>query len=129
VGVNRDGTILGRAVTAGLVRPFLQFGSQPDAGEADETWNTFWTRLHGPRLELQLNGSKHLGFTDLHTLYQQSGTPAAELEPLFGTINGRRSIAVQRAYVLAFFDRYLCQGPGHLLDGPSRRYPELVFVR
>ncbi len=128
-GVNLDGTIFGRVVTAGLDRPFLQFGSEPDDGEADETWNAFWARLRGPRLEIQLTGSKHLSFTDLHTLLQQSGQSAAELEPVFGTIDGRRSIIVQRAYVLAFFDRYLCHGPGHLLDGPSPRYPELVFVR
>lgn len=129
VGVNLDGTIFGRAVTAGLDRPFLQFGSEPDDGEADDTWNAFWARLRGPRLEIQLTGSKHLSFTDLHTFNQQSGLSEAELEPLFGTIDASRSITVQRAYVLAYFDRYLRHRPGHLLDGPSRRYPELLFVR
>ena len=128
-GVNLDGSIFGRALTAGLDRPFLQFGSEPDDGESDETWDAFWARLRGPRLEIQLTGSKHLSFTDLHTLLQQSGQTAAELEPVFGTVDSRRSIVVQRAYVVAFFDRYLCHGPGHLLDGPSSRYPELVFVR
>ena len=44
------------------------------------------------------------------------------------TINGARSITVQRAYVLAFFDRYLRNGNGHLLAGPSRRYPEMRFT-
>jgi dienelactone hydrolase len=129
VGVNLDGTIFGRVLTAGLDQPFLQFGAEPDEGEADDTWNAFWTRLRGPRLEIQLKGSKHLSFTDLHTFNEQSGLPEAEQEPLFGTIDGRRSIAVQRAYALAFFDRYLCHGSGRLLEGPSRRYPELVFVR
>lgn len=38
---------------------------------------------------------------------------------------GSRSITVQRAYVLAFFDRHLRDGNGHLLAGPSRRYPEM----
>lgn len=128
-GVNLDGTIFGQAVTAGLDRPFLQFGAEPDDGEADDTWNAFWARLRGPRLEIQLTGAKHLSFTDLHTFNQQSGLPAADLEPVFGTIDASRSITVQRAYVLAFFDRYLCHGPSHLLNGPSRRYPELIFVR
>ncbi len=120
---------LGRVSTAGLDRPFLQFGSQVVPGAADESWDAFWGVLRGPRREIELTGAAHLSFTDLHTLVQQSGAPADDLEPAFGRIDGLRSIAVQRAYVTAFFDRYLRQGDGRLLDRPSRRYPEVVFRR
>jgi hypothetical protein len=38
------------------------------------------------------------------------------------------SIAVQRPYVRAFFDKHLCHRDGRLLAGPSDRYPEMPFL-
>ncbi|GAA4691317.1 lipase [Phytohabitans rumicis] len=126
-GLNMDGTVFGRVVTAGLNRPFLLLGSQAE-DEPDETWVTLWANLRGPRHQLELLGSGHLSFSDYQVLLPQSGVPAEDLEPLLGTIDGERSVAVQRAYVAAFFDRYLRWGDGRLLTGPSRRYPEMRIV-
>ncbi|MCA2214060.1 alpha/beta hydrolase family protein [Jidongwangia harbinensis] len=128
-GVNLDGSIAGRVLDAGLDRPFLQFGSEPTDDGPDETWEAFWERLRGPRRELALTGAAHLSFTDLHTLVQQGGLPPAQVAELFGPIDGERSIAVQRAYVGAFFDRHLRHRAGGLLRGPSPRFREVVFVR
>ena len=129
-GVNLDGTLFGPVLDHGLDRPFLQFGSElADGDEPDETWTALWERLRGPRLELQITGAAHLSFTDLHTLVQQSGLPADELAEQFGTIDAARSIDIQRAYLRAFFDRHLDRREGRLLDRPSPRFPEVVFVR
>ncbi|GIJ48230.1 lipase [Virgisporangium aliadipatigenens] len=127
-GLNLDGSFLGRVLDEGLDRPFLMLGSTHGSdGEEDETWTRMWAGLRGPRHHLELNGAGHLSFTDLQTLLPQAGTPPADAEPLIGTIDARRSIAAQRAYIRAFYDRYLraCEAP--LLDGPSRRYPEMLF--
>jgi predicted dienelactone hydrolase len=127
-GLNMDGSVSGPVVTAGLDRPFLLMASQGHGEDDDETWDSLWAHLRGPRHWLQLDGSGHMSFTDLQVLYPQAGVPPEAMEPAFGTIDGERAVAVQRAYVRAFFDRYLCHGNGKLLAGPSPRYPELRVI-
>lgn len=46
-----------------------------------------------------------------------------------GTIDGLRAVTVERAYLRAWFDRYLRHHGGRLLGGPSPCYPEVVFER
>ncbi|MBM2618316.1 hydrolase [Actinoplanes sp. LDG1-06] len=127
-GANLDGTLFGRVLTTGLRRPFLMLGAAHDGPDQDETWPQMWDRLRGPRYWLELGDTAHLSFTDLQTLLPQLGTPPADSRPLIGSINGERSIAVQRPYVLAFFDRHLRHGDGRLLAAPSARYPEMRFL-
>jgi hypothetical protein len=40
-----------------------------------------------------------------------------------------RTIVASRTLHLAFFDRWLRGQHNHLLDGPSPRYPQIIFVR
>lgn len=126
-GLDLDGTFSGRVLTTGLDRPFLMMGSDPGAGEQDETWTRLWNRLRGPRYWVQLDNTRHLSFTDFQVLMRQTGSPPADYEPFIGSIDGPRSVAVQQAYVRAFFDRHLRHTGGRLLDGPSARYPEVRF--
>jgi predicted dienelactone hydrolase len=127
-GVNLDGTQSGAVLDGGLDRPFLLVSSEGNGRDTDETWTKLWEHLRGPRLELQLRDSGHLSFTDYQVLYPQAGVPADQLQPQFGTIDPRRSVLVQRAYLLAYFDRYLRDRPSRLLNGPSTRYPEMRFL-
>ncbi|WP_231956968.1 MULTISPECIES: hydrolase [unclassified Actinoplanes] len=128
-GVNLDGSVSGPVVSAGLDRPFLQVGSDGHGGDADETWDALWAHLRGPRRELELADSGHMSFTDLQVLLPQAGAAPGTLEPAFGTIDGERAVTVERAYLLAFFDRYLRHQRRGLLDAPSPAYPEMRFVR
>ncbi|MET0419265.1 MAG: hydrolase [Actinoplanes sp.] len=127
-GVNLDGTFFGRVTTTGLDRPFLMLGAEQDPADPDETWDRVWTRLRGPRHWLEIANTGHLSFSDYQVLLPQVGTPAEDREPLIGSIDGERSVAVQRAYLRAFFDRHLRHRDGRLLDGPSARYPEMLFL-
>ncbi|GAA2343590.1 hydrolase [Dactylosporangium salmoneum] len=128
-GANLDGTESGAVLDGGLDRPFLLFGAgDADGPDDDPTWARLWSRLRGPRLRLQLLRAGHLSFTDYQALFPQAGVPAEQLEPSFGTIDPRRSVAAQRAYLLAYFDRYLRGRPSRLLERPSPRYPEIRFV-
>lgn len=127
-GLNLDGTFMGRVLSTGLNRPFLLMGSDPGEDGQDDTWIQMWDRLRGPRYWVQLDGSRHLSFTDFQVLLPQAGVPPEDYEPVIGSIDGRRSVAVQRAYVRAFFDRHLWHSGGRLLDGPSGRYPEMRFL-
>jgi predicted dienelactone hydrolase len=128
-GINMDGTVSGPVVAAGLDRPFLLLGSEGHGEDDDESWAALWAHLRGPRLELQLVGSGHMSFTDLQVLLPQAGVPAESMEPAFGTIGGERAVAVQRAYLRAFFDRHLRDRDRGLLEGPSPRYTEMRFIR
>jgi hypothetical protein len=53
--------------------------------------------------------------------------PAAVVDSVTGATPTDRVIVAQRAYVGAFFDRWLCDRDNHLLDGPSAEYPEVSF--
>ncbi|MFI5496328.1 alpha/beta hydrolase family protein [Actinoplanes sp. NPDC051859] len=126
-GLNLDGSFFGRVLVTGLDRPLLMMSS--DTGDpADTTWEQMWSRLRGPRYWIQLKNAGHLSFTDSQVLLPQVGTPAQDSEPLIGSIDGERSIAVQRPYVRAFFDKHLRHRGGRLLAGPSARYPEMRFL-
>ncbi|GAA3219517.1 lipase [Dactylosporangium siamense] len=127
-GANLDGAMSGSVLTAGLDRPFLLVGSEGHDRAGDDTWAAFWSVLRGPRLELQLRRSGHLSFTDYQVLLPQAGIPPEDLADAFGTIDGPRSVQVQRAYLLAFADRHLGGRRGTLLSGPSAAYPEMRFL-
>jgi dienelactone hydrolase len=125
----------GNVVTRGLDRPFLLFGSEghnhlrPDLLRS---WADFWPNQRGWKRDLTLHGSRHGSFSDLQTLTIDIGRafdlPPGTLEPIYGTIDPERSIAVQRAYIAAFFDLHLRDRDVRLLAGPSPAYPEVEFV-
>jgi len=54
--------------------------------------------------------------------------PPGLLAAALGTIDPHRSIRVQRAYLVAFFELHLRHRPTRLFDGPSAAYPEVSFV-
>ncbi|TCO49702.1 alpha/beta hydrolase family protein [Actinocrispum wychmicini] len=132
-GVNLDGTLWTPEAVAGSDRPFLLFGRQDLDPREASTWAAFRANQRGPQLQLNLTGAKHLTFTDLAVLLPQAASalhlPPDRVAALVGTINGQRAIAVQRAYVRAFFGKYLRRHDSPLLTGPSPRYPEVQYLR
>jgi len=114
-----------------VFRPFLQILADHAPGSSAEL---LWANLHGWRLQLRVLGAQHGTFvTDFAALVPQI-LPVFPLPPELveslnlGTIDGTRAVAVERAYVGAFFNLHL-RGRGHLLDRPSPRFPEVVFER
>jgi hypothetical protein len=57
------------------------------------------------------------------------GLPPSQRAQLIGTVDPGRAVAAQRAYIRVFFDRTLRHHDGHLIDGPSPRFPEIQFIR
>jgi dienelactone hydrolase len=132
-GVSLDGTLWTPQAVAGSSRPLLLFGEEVlDPFEA-ETWTEFWARQRGPKAWLNLLGSKHDTFTDFAALVPQVAPilcePPSWIIQGIGTIDGLRAVAVERAYIGAWFDRYLRGHDSDLLNGPSPRYPEVAFTR
>jgi dienelactone hydrolase len=125
---NLDGSVLPLASDPGRLncRPFLQFGGAYHTRELDPTWETYWANLTGWRRELHLADSGHADFTDLGLVVDAAGLDRHQFDH-FGTIEPARAVAVQRAYLLAFFTETLLGRRQRLLDGPSATYPEVTF--
>ncbi|KAA2257588.1 lipase [Solihabitans fulvus] len=134
----------GEVVKHGLDRPFMLMGSQqsPDGrndvvdhtvrNPADQSWVDFWANQRGWKLNVLLQGSRHYSYTDMETVVSQLAgpfqLPADRVEHIIGTIPAAQATGAETAYLRAFFDRFLRHRAGHLLDGPSSRYPQVTFV-
>ncbi|MET9255351.1 hydrolase [Streptomyces sp. NPDC003717] len=132
-GANLDGQLFGTAPSKNLSRPFLLFSSGYHNRNTDSSWRTLWSHLTGSRLDLQLRGSAHLSFSDQEWMVPQEaallGLSKAQLQERYGTIDPSRAVQIQRVYLAAFFDQHLRGQHSSLLDGPSKSYPEISFVR
>ena len=110
-------------------RPLLLFGRQDlDPFEAG-TWAEFWTNQRGPGLPLTSRAPHTPPLSTSPSWWRRSRRSSA-CRPGhrgIGTINGERAVAVQRAYLGAYFDTYLRHHASSLLTGTSPRYPEVRF--
>lgn len=117
----------------GVDRPLLLMGMEGDTHHTVASWGQAWEHSTGWHRDLTLRGSAHASFTDLQSqvpqIARQLGLPDAFIAKNVGTVDPVRSVAAQKAYVSAFFDRWLRGGdPARLLDGASARWPEVRFV-
>ncbi|WP_433014463.1 hypothetical protein [Kribbella sp. CA-294648] len=150
-GVNLDGTLaydsektaLGKAAVHGLDRPFLLFGSdttqrtRPDAEYYDKSWASWWKAQRGWKLNLQLPGSYHLGFSDhqffwydvVFGLVHDADIADQVQANTTGIVVRSRAMLAQRTYLTAFFDQTLRDHPQPLLENQSPDFPEITFVR
>ncbi|ANP51492.1 dienelactone hydrolase [Streptomyces griseochromogenes] len=132
-GINMDGNLTNYDGTPmpvaehGLTRPFLLMGKdgQTDTGPG---WAAFRAHTPGWNRQLRLRGSEHASFTDAESLLPQLGLAPVTLKHDIGTIAPAAAVRTNEAYVSAFFDHWLRGTRGHLLDGPSPRYPDMEFV-
>lgn len=131
-----DGSRLSTVALDGLDRPLLLMGTAGE-GSGDyrqqPSWAAFWKNTRGWKANLTLTGSRHASYTDgqllLPQLARQGTEPADGLPAAVGTVRPDRAAAASRAYVESFFGRWLRGPDDHLLDGPSDRFPEMVFTR
>ena len=99
-------------------------GGWPDA-EIEAHQNTMratYEGLSGAGYFVRVPGMFHGNFTDI-----ASWTPLAPWLGLAGPIDERQAHGIINAYSLAFFDRHLLGRSATLLDGASKKYPEVLF--
>ncbi|KAF4975555.1 hypothetical protein FZEAL_7670 [Fusarium zealandicum] len=90
-GMNLDGRFFDPVLSQGLDKPFMMLG-RPNHRTEDTTWAKFWTKLQGPKLELQISGTAHGSYTDVPLLLNALGLPKEALkatEPMFGSVDGK----------------------------------------
>lgn len=127
VGIDMDGTLgfgqnpatapLSPVAAHGLNRPFLLMGSSGKDGSShlnEATWTAFWSHDRGWKADLTLNDSGHGSFTDAEALLPQLKINS---KGEIGTVNPKRAIAAEEAFISSFFDRWLRGHDDHLLDG------------
>ncbi|MET8625958.1 acetylhydrolase [Kitasatospora sp. NPDC004669] len=129
-GLSLDGPMI-PTITTDLDRPFLMMTAVwPRTPGSDA--ETFWTHLRGWRRTVQAEGAVHNSYGDDMTLIPQAGKllgmSEQQIQQQVGTLDPGRGILIQQAYPLAFFDLHLRHRRGHLLDGPSPRFPEVTFI-
>jgi dienelactone hydrolase len=132
VGFDQDdgGPGLSPLVEGGLRKPFLLMGSQASDHHTVRSWEALWSSSTGWRRDLHLRGSAHHTYTDMESLVPQvPGVPAQAKYEDVGWVDPVRAVADQRAYLTAFFDRWLRGRDDGLLDGASPRHPDTTFVR
>ncbi|GAA1651126.1 hypothetical protein GCM10009744_48470 [Kribbella alba] len=146
-GVDLDGTLaydfasgpLSDVARQGLDRPFLLFGSDgsqrtdPEKKENyDKSWAGFWQAQRGWKLNLQLPGSRQLGFSDFQFILPQLGSSLGDnpevVTRLVGDVKPDRSVLAQRSYLAAFLDQFVKGRPQSLLRKESPKFPEVGFV-
>ncbi len=131
---DNDGRNLSTVAAHGLRKPFLLIGSQPGGRHAanNTSWAALWRASHGWHRDLYLTGSAHGTYTDAEALVPQIARQVAlppDAAAGIGTVDPARAVAADRAYIAAFFARWLRHRDDGLLDGPSTRFPEMTFVR
>jgi predicted dienelactone hydrolase len=129
--VNMDGRFWGPLAREGVNRPFLLLTGSEHTEQNDPTLASFLAATTGQKLHLALANSQHATFTDAEELEPELasalGLTPAEVAADLGTISPKTAVTDERAYIEAFFSKYLRNRDNHLLDGPSPRFPDISF--
>jgi hypothetical protein len=95
---------------------------ETDIRETLDTMRAVYERLPGDGYYIQVPGMFHLDMTDAPFFSSLISWPGFS-----GPIGGDRAHRIVNAYSLAFFNRELRDQTTPLLDGPSERFPEVLF--
>jgi hypothetical protein len=129
-GLNMDGSMFAPATTTPSKKPFLIFANQAHNQTDDASWAVFWHELKGWKLQLQVNGTKHLSYSDFPILAKLFGIDPVLVAPvgdLIGTVDGLRVLQILRTYVGAFLAFVLKGQNAKVLQGPSKDFPDVFF--
>jgi predicted dienelactone hydrolase len=96
--------------------------SESDVEETHRTMRAVYDRLPGAGYIVLVPGMYHTDFSDLPLF-----SPLVKPLGLSGSLDPHRAREIPDAYALAFFDKHLKGQRAPLLDGPSERFPEVLF--
>lgn len=115
-GLTLDSPQYAQVRSSSLKQPFLFMVS--DTSQYLE--QAVFDGASGPAFQVIVKGAIHHDFSDLSLV-----SPLGSLLGFNGKIDGQEIVRIMNAYPLAFFDRYLNNQPGTLLNGISAEYPEV----
>ena len=134
-GINVDGRIfdsIDRTETT-ISKPFIQFVSELSSSHPIWQWDKQWKHLCGWKLELVLNGSSHITFTDLPLIaeaFHLRGRLGEIEDELLGKMQGVRGLEIMVEYASAFAEFVLTGKHKSLLQSEGNDvFPEVIVRR
>lgn len=134
-GVNMEGFFVGKAK---IENPFMLMGSEEKNSVRDTTWNHFSEHSTGYKKEVRVKGSISTSFSDTIVLAnelaaKELSVPSKNAQKIQNSIEGKRMLEIQAAYVGAFFGKWLKTNSksfikDNLLNGPSKEFPEVTVT-
>ena len=115
------------------IRPFLTMKSEHSSSSLDADSTIFWENTSGfSKKQITLESAKHMDWTDYPMLWEEMGVwdrVPEEMREGHGTIEPKRMLEIQAAYLGAFFDSAL-KGLGEdLFEREQEEFPEVKIVR
>lgn len=128
-----DPTQLWPVAGHGLDRPFMLMGDPGTDHNRTPSWRSLWNNSRGWHRDVNLNGAKSEdSYKDavplLPQIARQLGLPDSFVTRVIGSVDPTRAVHTEETFVAAFFDRWLRGRDGHVLDGPSARFPDVTFI-
>ncbi|MBI4662323.1 MAG: hypothetical protein HY735_26175 [Verrucomicrobia bacterium] len=123
VGANIEGGFFVPAIRElGLPKPFLILRADAPDGDRKDVYEKLATDAYWVKVGKTIRWNFNLnGLVFEPTEMSRLGAPPPEEQT-----SGVRTSQITRAYLVAFFNKYLKNQDDHLLDGPSADYPEVM---
>lgn len=122
-GINLGGFMFADIVEKNLKKPFLFMTHiEPWAPNGIPIGELFFTRAENSAYMVAFRDALHGNFCDM-TLAKKH----IKLEGIVGPIDGEKFLNIMNYYVRAFFDKYVKELPGTVIEDLSTTHPEVIF--
>jgi dienelactone hydrolase len=115
-----------QAQTQDFNHPYLAIFSESWASKSsrnNDIFKFFFNNVNEDRFHFYIRETEHYDFTDMPAF-----SPLAPYLGLKGTLNGEQVSKIINAYTLAFFDRYFKGYTQTILENPSEKFPEMIYL-
>lgn len=122
-GINLGGFMFADIVEKNMKKPFLFMTHlEPWAPDGFPIGEWFFTRVENSAYMVAIRDALHGNFCDM-TLAKKY----IKLEGIVGPIDGEKFLNIMEYYVRTFFDKYVKDVPGTVIEDLSATYPEIYF--
>ncbi|KAL7944913.1 Alpha/Beta hydrolase protein [Trichoderma barbatum] len=129
-GLDLDGMLVDPILSTNIAKPFILVGHE-DHEAGDPSWNQFWPRLKGKRMEFAIANTLHGAFKDdlmlLSSVKVSAGIKGA-IQQALGSIDPHQLDKDLNGILVAFFD-FLFHGKKQPLQTIPHQFANVTVVR
>lgn len=129
-GLNLDGMLVDPILSTNITKPFILAGRKGHDAE-DPSWNQFWPRLQGKRMEIAIANTLHGAFKDdlmLLSALKVSAEAEEAIQQALGSIDAHQLDKDLNGILTAFFD-FLFYGKKQPLQAIPHEFANVTIVR
>lgn len=129
-GLDLDGMVMDPVLSSNVAKPFILVGHEGHDDE-DPSWNQFWPRLKGKRMELSIANTQHGAFKDDLMLVSALDLPVAAKEAIaqvLGSIDPHQLDKDLNGILMAYFD-LLFHGKKQSLEAIPHNFANVTILR